>query len=320
MADRIKPDPGKAGSKVTKIIITIVLTALAVAGLFLLRSYLLSKGIEILADVSAQERVLKFKRVSKGHFAQDTLTGVVRSGDKIVLSSQRERGTIEGRADLSQLSLLTKVKIGVRRPYPNASRINLEVNVSRDGKTWSPTYSSNRTDTVELASRLGTRKYKYIKYKITLIADNSNQSPQLLNLGVWGRVTAVATVTPSAIVTATGSVGAPPVPPGPGESGTPPVPPEPGDSGTPPVPPGPGDSGTPIIPELTSTPTVSPTESLEPEETPTATGTQVTTANIFASPDGNLLVSGIKSGPSFIVLIVLVATIGGFIVYRIAKS
>jgi len=332
MADEIKPAPKKAGSKATKIIITIVLTALAVAGLFLLRSYLLSRGIEILADVAAQERVLKFKRVSRNQFAQDTLTGVVRSGDKIILKAPNKTGTIVGRADLSQPALLTKVKIGVRKPFPTESSINLEVNISKDGTTWSPTYTSNRTDTVDLIakcgwSRCGTTKYKYIKYKITLAANDSSKSPELLNLGVWGR-TALASVTPSII--ATGSAVQPPVPPGPGESGTPPVPPGPGTSGIPPVPPGPGGSETPIIPNLTATATVSATvtatatvsvtESVEPEATPSAQETKVTTQNVFASPDGNLLVSGIKSGPSFVILILLVVTVGGFIVYRIAKS
>lgn len=88
----------------------------------------------------------------------------------------------------------------------------------------------------------------------------------------------------------------------------------------------------PIMPSLTPTPTGSipvppnpdnPTESLVPGQSPqpTVTPTVVVVEKIFGQGSaGQFLASGIKSGPSFWIFIVVVAGIGGYIVYRIAIS
>ena len=53
--------------------------------------------------------------------------------------------------------------------------------------------------------------------------------------------------------------------------------------------------------------------------TVTATATTVAT-NVFNSPGSSLLVSGIQSGISFTVIIIIVLGIGGFVICRIIKE
>jgi len=79
-------------------------------------------------------------------------------------------------------------------------------------------------------------------------------------------------------------------------------------------------TGSVILPPIPAT----PTESLAPDQSPqaTVTPTVVVIEKVF-NPQGSagqFLASGIKSGPSFWIFILVVAGIGGYIVYRIAIS
>jgi hypothetical protein len=339
----------KKPSKVTRIILAIVVTLAVVAGLFIARTYLKGK-VDIFAERAVVEKVLKYKSVANGDFNRDTLTGVVKQSKKIVLKTTNEKltreGTIEGRINLQSATALTKMKLGVANLKPiteEINRVNLEVTLSKDGQNWSRTFSSNHTTTINFAQVLANSatKYKSIKYKITLETfrpSNTSSSPALTALTLWGKGIAQVSPTPSATIsarttatlsataTSTTTSTTPPNPPGPGDTVTPPNPPGPGDTVTPPNPPGPGDTQTPPTPE-TPTPTFSTvtgsvTPTSTPAESPTASPaqTKVTTDGLFNSPGSSVVVSGIQSGVSFTLLILAILGIGVLVIYRIAKS
>lgn len=333
--------------KATKIVLTIVLTLAVIAGLFVLRTYLKgSDKYSIFAEQQKQEKILKYLSVKNGDFKSSKLTEVKETeitGHKVLaLSGTNLSGTIQGTIDLKALSVLTKINLGLL-PYPGwqpaageKEKTNVDVYLSKDNKAWSKKYSSSgKTSlTFPTAFKTNNTKYRYIKYEITLERDSvSKPSPLIQYMSVSGVGVTSATPTPTATVSATRTTSAeasetasatttstasviaegsatPPIPPGPGESTTPPTPPGPGGSTTPPTPPGPGDSVTPATPPV-------PDESVEAEASPTAT--KVST-DVFNSPGGSVVVSGIQSGVSFALLVILVLAIGGFFIYRILRS
>jgi len=332
-------------NKATKVVLAIIITLAVVAGLFVLRTYLQGAGISIFAVQQKGERVLKYKSVKKGDFDSDKLTGVHKknlSGGVVImmLTDKKLTGTVKGTADLKTASVMTKVTAGVI-PYPGWQNVggsvgsyNLDVQLSSDNKTWTKSYSSYGEQTIDISNIPKVRKtrYRYVRYTVTLNREKlTDKSPVFSYLSVSGfsevqptatpteSATETATITASATGTAsvTATATASEIATATSTTTTPPTPPGPIDTVTPPIPPTVTTSETPITPDLTET----PEETATVTETASATATATTVAtNVFNSPGSSLLVSGIQSGISFTVIIIIILGIGGFVIYRIIKE
>ena len=172
----------KRSKKSQKIILTIVVTLLVIAGLFILRSFFGSK-FGILARTTQTEQILASKSVANGDFKDDKLTNAEIINAAIELQGDQTEGTIQGNFTLPQTSSITKITAGVSNFDTTCTKIGIEAEFSTDSTTWSQRYISNISTTLTLPSPVSA---KYAIYKITLSSCNTTDTPQLYNLTLLG--------------------------------------------------------------------------------------------------------------------------------------